>query len=447
MSEPKNRSLSQTASHVFVALLAVLAVLAWQAWSNRDQGGAASSASSQDVSHGAQPEEADGSALSAPAPVTNGQDNALPSPIAPPTAAAPVKITAAPASLRVWHNTRVVLEAEPGPEADFTRYVWHFEDGSNPAEGAKVTHVFPESVTDRHITLEAHRTGSTPLVISKRLPIERLLVAPVDGTGDLVRPVPKPRGLRVAFIGAGAALPNDQMLSRLLKLKVAAFVIVGSAPAAGGAAQTLTKLDSPAPVLHLDTALASPEVPLPDVALKRAPLTVVRDPLGRVTHGAGAGVWVLDHVAFVPHDSRPLASNEAAMLALQRALQVASAYPSIAMLSARPLSPLIDHEQVADRAFRIYEHALRSNVAVAVSASSGVAYDGRYGGLGAVSVGQTAPHGCARLAGTDHCQRGTVTLIDLPKKGGSRTLHLRLPSLSAWLDTAVLPSSVGKYRR
>ena len=362
-------------------------------------------------------------------------------------ARAPVKITATPVALRVWHNTRVRLHAEPGPDTQFKRFVWHFEDGSDPAEGAAVDHVFPESVTDRHITLEAHRASGQPLVISKRLPIERLAVAPVDGDASLEKPVPGPRGLRMALLGAGAIAPPAAALRRLLALKVDAIIVFGSAPAAGGAAQILAQLDSSAPLLHLDTTLASIEVPLPDTALERAPLTVVHDPLGRVSAVPGGSTWTLGHVAFLVYDSRPVVSSEAAMLALQRGFQVASAYPAVVLLSARPLSPLTDGEQVADRAFRIYEHALRSNVRAVVSASSGVAFDGRYGGLSAVSVGQLTPLGCARLAGTDHCQSGTATLLDLAKTGAPRTLHLRRPSLTAWLEAAVLPPAVGKYRR
>lgn len=488
---------ARTGSHLIVAGLAVAAVLGWQAWVARDPGAGAPASPAP----GARGATADALPLGAPATPaaasadggtggglrgvapqhntpqhprpqhnTPGLDSPEDSPAAI-AARAPVRITLAPAALRVWHNTRVRLTAQPGPEAEFKRFVWHFEDGSDPVEGASVEHVFPESVTDRHITLEAHRAGSTPLVISKRLPIERLAVVPVDGDGPVVRPVPKPRGLRVALLGAGAVAPTAAVINRLLALKVGAIIVWGSAPAAGGAAQHLAALNSAVPLLHMDTTLASVEVPLPDNAPgsapgsapgrapDRAPLTVVRDPLGRVTAAPGGQVWVLGHVALVVHDSRPLASSEAAMQGLQRALRVASAYPSVALLSARPLSPLTDREVVADRAFRIYEHALRSQVQVAISASSGVAYDGRYGGLGVVAVGQLRPLGCARLGGSDHCQAGSLTLLDLPAPrsaaagrpaaapGAPRVLHLRLPSLTAWLDAAVLPPSVGKYRR
>lgn len=458
VSDLPRRPVSQTASHIAVAVLAIVAVLGWQAWTSRDSeirtpaALASSDATEQAAPLAGEATTTDQRGVDARSRSPHG-DEAETAPVPPivvdqrPAARAPVKITATPAALRVWHNTRVRLVAAPGPDTAFRRFVWHFEDGSDPVEGASVEHVFPESVTDRHITLEAHRSGSKPLVISKRLPIERLLVVPVDGGAPKLRPVPKVRGLRVALLGAGAVAPSPSVLRRLLALHVSAFVVFGSAPAAGSTAQALAKMDSATPLLHVDTTLANIEVPLPDSALDRPPITVVHDPLGRITAAPGGRTWVLNHVAFVVHDSRPLATTEATMLALQRALQVASAYPVAVLLSARPLSPLIDGEQVADRAFRIYEHALRSNVRVAVSASSGVAYDGRYGGLGAVATGQIAPLGCARLAGSDHCQAGTVTLLDLAAKGNPRTYHLRQPSLTAWLDAAVLPPAVGKYRR
>ncbi len=450
-------------SHALVAAAAVAAVLAWQAVREPASPGTAAADVSAEADGGAPSRGQRGDAASG-APDTSaggvaaGEEATLGLPGAASliaaaggrpaqAAAAPVHITMRPAALRVWHNTRMAFTASPAEPGVFTRFVWHFEDGSDPVTGASVTHVFPESVTDRHVTLEAWKGPGKPLVISKRVPIERLRVVPIDGAPDAVRPVPKRRGVRLALLGAGAQAPGAAQLARLSELGASAFVIFGSPGAAGGAARTLAAQGASTPVLHLDTTLASAEVALPEQALARAPLTVVFDPLGRVTRGPQGGVLALDRVAFVPLDSRALTSSEAAMQRLQRALEVGSAYPGLLLLSARPLSPLTDDEAVADRAFRVYEHALRHGVRAVVSAASGVAFDARYGGLATVAVGQLQPSGCARLAGTDHCQAATATLVDIPRSGAVRALHLRLPSLTAWLGRDVLPDTVGKYRR
>ncbi len=350
---------------------------------------------------------------------------------------APVKIVADPATLRVWHNTRVTLRAEPGEGHDFARYVWHFEDGSDPAHGEVVVHVFPESVGDRHVTLEAYKEAGEKLVVSRALPIERLDVVPLDGETMAVKTFPKARGTRLLMLGAVHGPWLAQVRDWIDKTKgVAAVVVTDEATGR----QLIGRPATSVPILLWRVQASTTAAPT---------LRPLHDPDGRIKSliSGTARVPVVSGVALVAHDSTTDAHDEPNLQRTFRAMQAASAYDATLLLSARPLSPLVDNESIAESGFRLYEQALRMKMRAVVSATSEVAFDGRYGGLEAVSLGSLTQGRCRRLKGHDDCQSPTATVLDIPRLGRVRTLHLRGPKLSTWLSSAELPSEVGKYRR
>ncbi|GEM_PF-3144332 len=362
----------------------------------------------------------------------------------------PVRIVADPPQLRVWHNTRITLRAQPRDDETFVRYVWHFEDGSDPEQGEVVAHIFPESVADRHVTLEAWRNDKDKVVVSRKLPIERLAVVPVDGDRPVAARIPRPRGTRLLMLGD----PDRATLAAAFKLMkragpIAAIVVSGNAETAANARRQAVEEQVDTPMLHLDAptgdvpgeAAVAPTIP--------SPLRVIHDPERAVRSliAGAASIPVIGNAALVAHDSRSLAIDERQMVRTIKAMQAASAYPALVMLTTLPLAPLVDADVVAPSAYRLYEHALRNKARAVVSASSGVAFDGRYGGVEAVGIGAATGKGCRRLLGHDDCQSRTVTLLDVPKRGRVRARHLRLPQLVTWLGDTELPAEVGKYRR
>ncbi len=377
-----------------------------------------------------------GVAGSAPEPVDNEQQGL-----------SPVRIVAEPAELRVWHNTRVRFRAVPGPDEAFERYIWHFEDGSDPARGVSVEHHFPESVSDRHVTLEAIRPDGSKLVVSRLLAIERLEVVPIDSEASVDAALPAPRGRRLVLVGeSGSERLEAVLLEAAGPWKADLMVLVGSAELADRARSIVDSRLVDLPLLHLslsrDYTAASGK--------RSAPISLLRDTKGRIRKLEGhsaAGVLVFEALALVVVDSRAAELDEDILAGLRADLQVASAYNACILLSARPLSPLVDNERVSDRAYRIYEHALRQKVRAVISGHSAVAYDGRFGGLTTIAVGRQATRGCARLMGTDACQPATVTVVDLPKRGRPRISHLVSPQLRRLMQRHELPLAVGKYRR
>ncbi|HAN31753.1 MAG TPA: hypothetical protein DCQ06_09175 [Myxococcales bacterium] len=429
-----------------VAVLAVAVVLGWQHYSETnlnhvEQPVGPDKREPLDLSAKVKP-PAEPAALSA---AVSPSDNIVETP--------PLKIKLSPSHLRVWHNTRVRLRAQPGPDRQFTRYTWHFEDGSAPATGQEVEHTFPESVTDRFISVEALDGDDKPLVIAKRLPIERLEVVPIDGATPQVLKPPKARGQRIMWLDAHHASQSSQALREVLtRWKIGLVVLFGPLSSAKIVAQNLTEAGWTGPTISWSDQLSDESIQKAkaDAAPAKSTeptLTPLSDPNQEIRHIEGTRIWVYENTALVSHDSRPMVTSEASLRATQRALTTASAYSNCLLLTARPLSALRDDEKSADRAFRIYEHALRAKVSAVVHNSSGLAFNGRYGGVMTVSLGRLKPMGCARFHGSDDCQQGTATIIELRQRGGSKVWHLRAPSLSAWMRDDVLPTSVGKYRR
>jgi hypothetical protein len=106
-----------------------------------------------------------------------------------------------------------------------------------------------------------------------------------------------------------------------------------------------------------------------------------------------------------------------------------------------------DGEVIADRAYRLYEHALRHQASLALSAVSGVFYEGRFGGLRVGSIGSAAPTGCARLLGTDGCQVASLTVLDFDSRGRPEVQFLTGDDWQHLVARAELPREVGKVRR
>ena len=348
------------------------------------------------------------------------------------------RIVAEPALLRVWDNTRVRLYIEPGAVA-FERFVWHFEDGSPPATAPAVEHVFAESVRDRHVTVEAFAAAGPPIVVSLRLPVERLDIAHVEGArAEATALGPAHDGLRLLCAGNDAG-DAELLVSVAQRIGAGAVVVASGRPVAWEVARRLEGRGSDTAVIHAPTTL---DGGLPALALIR--------PGGFVEierSGQAAGIWAWNDVAIVSLDTRADAIDEAALKRLRTALQVATAYPSVVLWTARPLAVLRDGELIADRAYRIYEHAMRASVSVVVSAASGVAFDGRFGGVRLASIGLTSDAGCVHLAGDGRCQPATLTAIDIGARGRVTVHTLAGPTFERAVPPGTLPAEVGKVRR
>lgn len=360
----------------------------------------------------------------------------------------PLAIDTEPDALRVWHNTAMRLRVVPRVEetGGWLRFVWHFEDGSRAIEGETVLHVFPESVADRHVTVEAYRRDGSRLVVSRRLPIERLPVVPIDGEQDETPKLPRAQAGRLLLVGAGAESGLQALWQTVRQAGVVAVVAVGPPNWADAVARSAASGLPEAAVLALDDAVAVEADPNTPAQPPRPLLRVLRSAVGAVAELPESGALVVGEIALVPFDSRPLVVGEPALAGLRRDLRLAAAWPALVVLTPRPLAALRDGEVVADRAYRVYEHALRERAVALVSTASGVAWDGRYGGLAAVAVGKLRPSGCARLAGSDMCQPPTATLLEV-RESAVRTWHLRGHQFARWLSGDDLPNSVGRYRR
>jgi len=374
-------------------------------------------------------------------------DTTAPIPVALAAAAQELRIEAHPDTLRVWANTTVRLRAVALEGQQWDRLTWHFEDGSNPANGQEIDHTFAESVQDRHVTLEARAADGHAVVVSRRLPVERLEVIPLDGSmPETQEPLRPPEGPRLLAAGGtlDAAAARDVALAAA---RLGAEVVIATGDTAGtqALAQALAREAPATSLLHWPAH--SP--PVDDPA--EPALRVVRNPnetIAAVLRGErDTGVLALGNVALLAVDTRADTVAEPELRRLRDALQVAAAYGTVLVFSARPLTAVRDGEVIADRAYRIYEHALRHQVRAVISATSGVFYDGRFGGLGVITVGAVRPAGCAHLAGNDGCQPASLTLLDIGPRGRVSPRVALGPDFRRAVPRDMLPGEVGKVRR
>ncbi len=404
-------------------------------------------ATSSDIDATAQPDMVDPMADSVE-PDARGPDMTAPVPVpAAATQTPELHIEAEPEALRVWANTTVHLRAVVPEGAHWDRFTWHFEDGSDPVSGREVAHTFAESVRDRHVTVEARSAEGPAVVVSRRLPVERLEVVPIDGgVPQADDRLPTPEGPRLLFAGGplDAAAAQD-VATAAARLGAEVVVATGDAASAQLLAEALTREAPLVALLHgpaqLDPASAAPEVAL----------RILRNPDERLTSvvrgDRDTGVLALGDVALLAVDTRTETVAEPELRRLREALQVAGAFSSCLVFSARPLTAVRDGEVIADRAYRIYEHALRHQVRAVISAASGVFFDGRFGGLGVVTVGSVQAPGCPRLAGSETCQPASLTLVDIGPRGKVNVRVAEGPEFRRAVPRQLLPAEVGKVRR
>jgi hypothetical protein len=365
----------------------------------------------------------------------------------------PVRIVAEPAELRVWDNTKVRLHLEFRPDApDFERFVWHFEDGSQPVTGVEVSHTFAESVRDRHVTVEAHRTGQDPLIVSRRLPVERLEVVPLSGEAPAELGVGDKRGTRLLFVSGEVDPSQSEALAKAADRLEAQVLVMAGDEASTARLVPLLEQHSPGTALvawSVRRLVVDPQAldEVADVPLLR----ILRDKGGEVQPlqqgQRSLPVMAVGQVALTAVDTRADTVAETELKRARDGLQLAAAYPTSLLLSARPLTMLRDGELIADRAYRLYEYALRNQVGAVVSTRSGVAYDGRFGGLAVIGVGQLGNTDCARLAGHDSCQPPTVSMVEVTGKNRLTVLHLLAPDFTRVIQPRDLPAEVAKVRR
>lgn len=376
--------------------------------------------------------------VSAPVPVST---------IVAPASDSGLHIEAEPELLRVWANTAVRLRAVAPEGSALDHFTWHFEDGSDPVVGREVEHVFAESVRDRHVTVEARGAEGKPLVVSRLLAVERLDVVPVDGGTEAPDDqVPAAEGERLLLVGGvlDVALAGD-IAKAAERLHASVVVASGDAASATALADALGREAPSLALLHWPAQPAAPDAAIEPV------VRILRNPGDRLTAvlrgDRDTGVLALGELAIVAVDSRGANVGEAELRHLRDALQVAGAYGASLLLSARPLTALVDGEVIADRAYRIYEYALRHRVQTVVSSASGVSFDGRFGGVGVVAVGAVQPAACARLAGTESCQAGSLSLIDIGARGKATPRIVLGPEFRRAAPRRMLPAEVGKVRR
>ncbi len=365
----------------------------------------------------------------------------------------PVRIVAEPAELRVWDNTKVRMHLEFRPDAPhFERFVWHFEDGSQPVTGVEVTHTFAESVRDRHVTVEAHRTGQDPLIVSRRLPVERLDVVPLSGEAPTELGVGDKRGTRLLMVSGDLDPIQAEALAKTADRLEVQVVLMATDEASTALLLPLLEQHSPGTALvawSVRRTVVDPQAldEVADVPLLR----ILRDKGGEVQPlqqgQRSLPVVAVGQVALTAVDTRADTVAEPELKRARDGLQLAAAYPTSLLLSARPLTMLRDGELIADRAYRLYEYALRNQVGAVVSTRSGVAYDGRFGGLAVIGVGQLGNTDCARLAGHDSCQPPTVSLVEVTGKNRLTVLHLLAPDFTRVIQPRDLPAEVAKVRR
>ncbi|MBM4345020.1 MAG: hypothetical protein FJ100_16750 [Deltaproteobacteria bacterium] len=361
----------------------------------------------------------------------------------PLTASEPaLRIEAEPDTLRVWTNTRVRLRVHLRQgQPPYDDYVWHFEDGSDPVRGAAVDHTFAESVRDRHVTVEALRAGQAPAVVSRNLPVERLAPAALDGEEPATSPPHTGRGVRALF---AMQVPANETVAAVARaagaFQVAAVVASGDDVAMSALADALAQAAPKAALFRLQ----------PDGDAQPW-LARAADPAhawSEVQVGyRSTGVWSSGDVAIVPMDTRPEVLAEPAIGHMRAALAAAAAYAHVVVVAARPLTPLRDGELASDRAYRLYEYALRYQATLVVSVGSEVFYDGRFGGVGVASVGRTTAHDCARLLGSEPCQPASATVIEVGDKRRWRAWHLLEPDFGRAVPEADFPREAGKVRR
>ncbi|MSQ83367.1 MAG: hypothetical protein EXR77_10860 [Myxococcales bacterium] len=359
---------------------------------------------------------------------------------------APLRIVCEPEQLRVWANTTVRVSAEVGAgQPEFDAYLWHFEDGSEPIKGKAVEHTFAESVRDRHVTVQGLRHGSPAVVVSRRLPVERLPIEAVDAGDMAPETLPRVRGVRL--LAAGAVPPDDHVAA----VAVAAANMHADVVVADGDDVAMSALGDALRNKVPATVLLRWRLTTDHNQAEQSFLQVVSDPGKRLTEvrvgERSTGVWALGDLAIVPLDTRAEVMSEPSLSQIRAALASASAYSNVIALSARPLTPLRDGELIADRAYRLYEYALRHQVTVALSAQSEVFYDGRFGGLGVVGIGAVAMTGCVRLIGAERCQPASITVVEVSDKRRFRVWHLQGPEFSTVIADRDLPAEAGKVRR
>jgi len=364
-------------------------------------------------------------------------------------------IEAEPSHLRVWDNTKVTLRARAASGQAFSRFVWHFEDGSPEVTAEEVVHTFPESVRDRYVTVEAYDTAGEKVVVSKRLAVERLEVVQFDeGAGARTslpsRPGPAAGSARLMLVRGplGTDVAQRVVDAAIAIVRPDVVVLMGDVVGSPGEAALLQALDqAKLPVLV---------VPGPaEIKASEGTGTLaagqVRDPEGRLVSLdfrplSLERVLVINEVALVVLDSVPEVADAPSLAYARHALQKASVYPARVVLSWRPLARLVEGESVADRAYRLYEHMLRERTTLYASGASGVHFQGRYGGLRVASVGLARKAACERLFGTDTCQPGTTAVVDIAKGEVKRIFFLLEPEFRSPEPDESLPPEVDRYR-
>jgi hypothetical protein len=362
----------------------------------------------------------------------------------PPLSALTWSIT--PGQLDVMRSTEVKMMAhwEGVAEGDY-ECSWDPGDRTGRRRGCDVKHTFATGLVDRKVTLEVSFNGQSVFTESRPLPLERLRVKELPGSGPTKLPDrDASKSVRVLLWSVFAAPKQADIaaLRKALEVSKASHAILFFNMQVNGTAMRglVDSLEEESGVTFLPLFCGGLEGEggwtLPKSFVAHGSSNEV--PFRHALMAGGIGYVVLDTRA----RGNDLAQEKWLLDRLQE-MRVASHRVG---LSCRPIESLTGEATELTPQFRYYEKLLRGDVSALISAGDPVFYHGAYGDLSAVSAG-CAVGSPGTLAGTDVAQSTTIGILDLApgKKATAWSLSAKDPS--TLIGSSTYPRQVGNYER
>lgn len=423
---------------------------------------------------------------------------------------APLRWDFQPATLDVYRDTRVVFRVEEPETPPATwQLEWTFDDGSPPAYGPRVEHVFRGGQSDQAATLTVRDGDRTVYVGTRDVRLERLPIAPLgeaegetDFAADLsVPPPPEPGDTSFRFV--------------VISDSNGPYGTVPQGPHVAAAIARITDALHPDLVVHDGDMVAGQRPDLSAERLERMweayhdavtrPLLLAGIPLAPAAgnHDASPNIpqerrmfeqqWkrqaFIPDVTFVDDKDYPFRYSfthkgalfvvmdgaigrvdEAQIRWLRAQLRDARIYTARYVFSHVPLHKFTDvrygdlalpeeaHDRLRESAsedevesyglekhFRLYNLFLENNVTMLFSGHYEVYFKGRYGALRVVSTGNIA--GVRRaLSGTGAPQGPSFVVVDVENGRPKHVFALRGPDYTKRFDESTLPTEVEVYR-
>lgn len=423
---------------------------------------------------------------------------------------APLRWGFSPGTLDVYRDTRVVFRVEQPEELpESWTYEWTFGDGAPAATGPRAEHVYLGGQSDYLANLTVRDGERTVYVGTRKVPLERLPVVPLDEpetetdfAPDLSIPAPPARGetsFRFVVISdsngpygsVAQGTPVPTAIARIVDTLRPDFVVHDGDMVAGQRADFTVE--------HIDRMWAAYHEAITQ------PLLVAGIPLVPVAgnHDASPNLpkernafrtqWTrqafIPEVTFIDDRDYPLRYtfthkgsffvvmdgaigriDEGQLRWLRSQLEGSRIYTSRFVFSHVPLHKFTDahfgdvvhpeeaHDELRhpaaedeieysglDKHFRVYNLFLEFNVTMFFSGHYEVYYKGRYGALRVVSTGNIA--GTRRaLSGVEHGQGPSFVVVDVVDGRPHHVFAVRGPDFRRRFDETELPSEVEVYR-